>query len=109
MMIGVDCHPSDHYIAFVDTEAGESGERRLNLFHSEIILQGAALGDLYHRDRRHDLSCADSCIVLAVAWHCPICQSGEETRMQKCLGSRIFRAVLVLAIWVGAVAAALFV
>jgi transposase len=29
-IIGVDYHPSDQYIAFVDTETGESGERRLN-------------------------------------------------------------------------------
>jgi transposase len=30
VIIGVDYHPSDQYIAFVDTETGESGERRLN-------------------------------------------------------------------------------
>src|SRR5271156_3558978 len=28
MIIGVDYHPSDQYIAFADTETGESGERR---------------------------------------------------------------------------------
>ena len=33
VIIGVDYHPSDQYIAFVDTETGESGERRLN--HSD--------------------------------------------------------------------------
>src|ERR1700684_3042749 len=33
LMIGVDYHPSDQYIAFADTETGECGERRLN--HSE--------------------------------------------------------------------------
>jgi transposase len=33
MIIGVDYHPSDQYVAFVDTETGECGERRLN--HSE--------------------------------------------------------------------------
>jgi hypothetical protein len=27
MIIGVDYHPSDQYIAFADTETGESGER----------------------------------------------------------------------------------
>jgi hypothetical protein len=27
---GADYHPSDHYIAFVDTETGEDDERRLN-------------------------------------------------------------------------------
>jgi transposase len=32
-IIGVDYHPSDQYIAFVDTETGECGERRLN--HSD--------------------------------------------------------------------------
>jgi len=32
-IIGVDYHPSDQYIAFVDTETGESSERRLN--HSD--------------------------------------------------------------------------
>src|ERR1700722_7424624 len=30
LIIGVDYHPSDQYIAFADTETGESGERRLN-------------------------------------------------------------------------------
>jgi hypothetical protein len=33
IIIGVDYHPSDQYIAFVDRETGEYGERRLN--HSE--------------------------------------------------------------------------
>src|ERR1700689_3382313 len=33
LIIGVDYHPSDQYIAFADTETGESGEQRLN--HSE--------------------------------------------------------------------------
>ena len=33
VIIGVDYHPSDQYIAFVDAETGESGERRLN--HSD--------------------------------------------------------------------------
>jgi hypothetical protein len=33
IIIGVDYHPSDQYIAFADTETGECGERRLN--HSE--------------------------------------------------------------------------
>jgi len=33
LIIGVDYHPSDQYIAFVDTETGECGERRLN--HSD--------------------------------------------------------------------------
>jgi transposase len=33
IIIGVDYHPSDQYIAFVDAETGESGERRLT--HSE--------------------------------------------------------------------------
>ena len=30
IIIGADYHPSDHYIAFVDTETGEDDERRLN-------------------------------------------------------------------------------
>jgi transposase len=30
LIIGVDYHPSDQYIAFADTETGECGERRLN-------------------------------------------------------------------------------
>jgi transposase len=33
VIIGVDYHPSDQYIAFVDSETGESGEQRLN--HSD--------------------------------------------------------------------------
>ena len=30
LIIGVDYHPSDQYIAFADTETGQCGERRLN-------------------------------------------------------------------------------
>ena len=30
MIIGVDYHPSDQYIAFADTETGECGERQLH-------------------------------------------------------------------------------
>jgi len=30
LIIGVDYHPSDQYIAFADTETGECDERRLN-------------------------------------------------------------------------------
>jgi hypothetical protein len=33
LIIGVDYHPSDQYIAFADTETGECGERRLK--HSD--------------------------------------------------------------------------
>ncbi len=33
VIIGVDYHPSDQYIASVDTETGEGSERRLN--HSD--------------------------------------------------------------------------
>jgi transposase len=33
MIIGVDYHPSDQYIAFADVDTGECGERRLN--HSD--------------------------------------------------------------------------
>ena len=33
IIIGVDYHPSDQYIAFADTEAGDYGERRLS--HSD--------------------------------------------------------------------------
>jgi hypothetical protein len=33
IIIGVDYHPSDQYIAFVDTETGEGDERQLN--HSD--------------------------------------------------------------------------
>ena len=35
MIIGVDYHPSDQYIAFADTETGECGERRLNHSNGE--------------------------------------------------------------------------
>ena len=38
VIIGVDYHPSDQYIAFVDTETGESSERRLN--HSDGEARG---------------------------------------------------------------------
>ena len=30
VIIGVDYHPSDQYIAFAEAETGECGERRLN-------------------------------------------------------------------------------
>ena len=35
IIIGVDYHPSDQYIAFLDTETGECGERRLSHSHGE--------------------------------------------------------------------------
>jgi transposase len=47
IIIGVDYHPSDQYIAFVDTETGEYGERQLNhsageaeKFYRELATQG---------------------------------------------------------------------
>jgi transposase len=47
MIIGADYHPSDQYIAFVDTETGEYGERRLNhsageaeKFYRELAARG---------------------------------------------------------------------
>src|SRR5580658_10565441 len=49
-IIGVDYHPSDQYIAFVDTETGECSERRLNhsegeaeKFYRELVAQGASV------------------------------------------------------------------
>src|ERR1700678_1743757 len=49
LIIGVDYHPSDQYIAFADTETGECGERRLN--HSD----GAA-GKFYREPARRGAS-----------------------------------------------------
>jgi len=50
VIIGVDYHPSDQYIAFVDTETGESGERRLNhsdreaeRFYRDLKLRGVSV------------------------------------------------------------------
>jgi len=50
IIIGVDYHPSDQYIAFVDTETGESGERRLNhsdgeaeKFYRDLTLRGVRM------------------------------------------------------------------
>jgi transposase len=47
VIIGVDYHPSDQYIAFVDTETGEHGERRLShgnqeaeKFYRELAARG---------------------------------------------------------------------
>jgi transposase len=47
IIIGVDYHPSDQYIAFVDIETGEYGERQLNhsageaeKFYRELATQG---------------------------------------------------------------------
>src|ERR1700683_5154632 len=49
VIIGTDYHPSDQYIAFVDTETGESGERRLNQsdgeaerFYRELAARGGS-------------------------------------------------------------------
>jgi hypothetical protein len=51
IIIGVDYHPSDQYIAFVDTETGECGERRLNhsdreaeKFYRELAARGVRVG-----------------------------------------------------------------
>jgi transposase len=50
IIIGVDYHPSDQYIAFVDTETGECGERRLNhsdgeaeKFYRELAARGSSV------------------------------------------------------------------
>jgi transposase len=50
MIIGVDYHPSDQYIAFLDTETGECGELRLNhsdgeaqKFYRELAARGASV------------------------------------------------------------------
>ena len=42
IVIGVDYHPSDQYIAFADSETGECGERRLN--------HGAGEAEKFYRD-----------------------------------------------------------
>jgi transposase len=50
IIIGVDYHPSDQYIAFVDTETGEYKERQLNhsvgeaeKFYRELAARGASV------------------------------------------------------------------
>jgi transposase len=50
IIIGVDYHPSDQYIAFVDTETGEYEERQLNhsageaeKFYRELATRGASV------------------------------------------------------------------
>jgi transposase len=50
LIIGVDYHPSDQYIAFTNTETGEHGERRLNhsdgeaeKFYRELAARGASV------------------------------------------------------------------
>jgi transposase len=50
IIIGVDYHPSDQYIAFVDTETGEGDERRLNHsdgeaenFYRELATRGVSV------------------------------------------------------------------
>jgi hypothetical protein len=42
IIIGVDYHPSDQYIAFVDTETGEYGER-IKIGATEAIEQARSL------------------------------------------------------------------
>ena len=56
VIIGADYHPSDQYIAFVDTEIGESGERRLNhsdgeaeRFYRELAARGVSVRDMARR------------------------------------------------------------
>src|ERR1700681_3674029 len=51
VIIGVDYHPSDQYIAFSDTETEECGERRLNhsdgeaaKFYRELAARGVRVG-----------------------------------------------------------------
>src|SRR5580704_8132192 len=50
IIIGVDYHPSDQYIAFVDTKTGEYGERQLNhsdreaeKFYRELAARGVSV------------------------------------------------------------------
>src|SRR6202035_6048721 len=50
IIIGVDYHPSDQYIAFVDTETGEYVERQLNhsdgeaeKFYRELATRGVSV------------------------------------------------------------------
>src|ERR1700689_2414727 len=50
VIIGVDYHPSDQYIAFANTETGEHGERRLNhsdgeaeKFYRELAARGVGV------------------------------------------------------------------
>jgi transposase len=50
VIIGADYHPSDQYIAFLDAETGESGERRLNhsdgeaeRFYRELAASGVSV------------------------------------------------------------------
>ena len=50
IIIGVDYHPSDQYIAFGDTETGECGERRLKhsdqeakKFYRELAQRGVSV------------------------------------------------------------------
>jgi hypothetical protein len=50
VITGVDYHPSDQYIAFVDTKTGEYGERQLNhsdreaeKFYRELAARGASV------------------------------------------------------------------
>ncbi len=58
IILGVDYHPSDQHIAFVDTETGECGERRLNhsdgeaeRFYGDLKRRGVSVrvGDGGHR------------------------------------------------------------
>jgi len=50
VIIGVDYHPSDQYVAFADVETGECGERRLNhsdgeteKFYRDLALRGVSV------------------------------------------------------------------
>jgi hypothetical protein len=56
LIIGVDYHPSDQYIAFADIETGECGERRLNQNDGEAekfyqkIMEGNNIGSALTQD-----------------------------------------------------------
>ena len=53
IIIGVDYHPSEQYIAFVDTETGEYEERQLN--HSDDSGTGEARSPRTPGDGGHGL------------------------------------------------------
>jgi hypothetical protein len=80
LIIGVDYHPSDQYIAFVDRETGECGERRLNHRDGEAEKTTVrTLGAASAKEHRQggDSPKTGGAVVLDVAERLGVCAVGQ--------------------------------
>jgi uncharacterized membrane protein len=67
LIIGVDYHPSDQYIALVDTETGEYGERQLNHREGEADMHTTILATFFAFSRTVVSMCGAGILVSLVA------------------------------------------